>query len=324
MKNITAAQVRAAAKSRVNESNLSSVLVSLDRYGAQFGMDLPHRLAQYFPQLMHESGDFRYDGEIWGPTPAQERYDTRTDLGNTPEKDGDGYRYRGRTAMQLTGKDNYRQFSGWCRKNGINCPDFVADPDKVNTDPWEGLVPLWYWDSRKINTWADQGDIETITKKINGGKNGLADRIDRYGRVALVLLGYGVTEADIKRFQAVSGLGADGDVGPKTRAKLHAALLALSGSSTKLAEFAVAPVTAETETVPVAVETQVKKKFSLFGWVGGFFSTGGLGLAAFAGVDWKAIVAIGVVAIVALLLGLLLRGWIIAAIGDIRRAVEAT
>ncbi|PND23933.1 hypothetical protein CN933_29770 [Sinorhizobium sp. M4_45] len=99
---MTAQDFRAAAKGRVNESNLASMLVALDKYGDCFGMDRPHRLAQYLAQLMHESGDFRYDREIWGPTPAQQRYDTRTDLGNPPGKDGDGYLYRGRTGMQLT------------------------------------------------------------------------------------------------------------------------------------------------------------------------------------------------------------------------------
>ncbi|MGZ2444420.1 hypothetical protein FB008_1433 [Sinorhizobium medicae] len=66
MSAITAQQVRAAAKGRVNESNLASVLVPLHRYWERFGMDRPHRLAQYFAQFMHESGDYRYDREIWG------------------------------------------------------------------------------------------------------------------------------------------------------------------------------------------------------------------------------------------------------------------
>lgn len=90
----------------MNESNIASVLVALGKYGDRFGMDRAHRPAQYCAQLMHESGDFRYDREIWGHLPAQQRCDTRTDLGNTPEKDGDGYLYRGRTGMQLTGNDN--------------------------------------------------------------------------------------------------------------------------------------------------------------------------------------------------------------------------
>nr|WP_234843732.1 hypothetical protein [Sinorhizobium meliloti] len=106
-----------------------------------------------FAQLTHERGDFRYDREIWGPTPDH----TRTDLGNTPEKDGDGYLYRGRTGMQLTGKDNYRQFRNWCRAAGLDCPDFIKDPDAVNTDPWEGLVPLFYWDTRDLNRLGQRG-----------------------------------------------------------------------------------------------------------------------------------------------------------------------
>jgi putative chitinase len=66
MSAITAQQVRDAAKGRVNKNDLASVLVALGRYGDRFGPDRPHRLAQYFAQLMHESGDFPYDQEIWG------------------------------------------------------------------------------------------------------------------------------------------------------------------------------------------------------------------------------------------------------------------
>lgn len=248
MSAITAQQIRMAARGKVNEGNLASVLVALDRYGDRFGMDRPHRLAQYFAQLMHESGDFRYDREIWGPTPAQQRYDTRTDLGNTPAKDRDGYLYRGRTGMQLTGKDNYRQFRDWCRTAGLDCPDFVKNPDAVNTDPWEGLVPLFYWDTRGLNRWADEGDAETITKKINGGKNGLADRFDRLARLSLVLLGY---RADnVRQFQADHRLDVDGDVGPKTRSAMHAALVALTPGEAARPEVKVAPVTEE-KPVPV-------------------------------------------------------------------------
>lgn len=240
---ITAAQLRTAALSRVNEKNMQSVLVSCEQFAEALGMNKPHILAQFFAQIMHESGDFRYDGEIWGPTEAQKRYDTRADLGNTPVVDGDGYLYRGRTAMQLTGKSNYRQFRDWCRSQAYEPPDFVASPDLVNSDPWEGLVPLWYWTTRNLNRWANEGDVETITKKINGGKNGLQDRINRLARVSLVLLGY---KADnIRQFQADKRLEVDGDAGPKTRSAMHQALVAMVPGESAKPEVKAAPVTEE-------------------------------------------------------------------------------
>lgn len=315
---ITAQQIRSAGKGKVNDSNLNSVLVALDRYGDMFGLDKPHRLVHYFSQLGHESADFRFDREIWGPTPAQERYDTRTDLGNTPARDGDGRKYLGRTAMQLTGKDNYRAFREWCRKEGLDCPDFVEDPDAVNRDPWEGLVPIFYWQMRDLNRWADQGDVETITKKINGGKNGFADRIDRFARLALVVLGY--RPDNILQFQSDHRLDVDGDVGPKTRAAMHKALVALVPGEAAKPEVKSAPVT---ETVmPPAVEKEVKKKTNLWGWLFGGASATGTTVSALAGAEWPTVVAIGGVGIVAIGAGLMLRHQIIAAVRDIKSAIE--
>ncbi|MGM4909109.1 glycoside hydrolase family 19 protein [Rhizobium sp. 768_B6_N1_8] len=320
MGSLTAQQIRAAAKTRVNESNLNSVLVALDRYGYMFGLDRLHRQVQFLAQLMHESGDFRYDREIWGPTPAQKRYDTRTDLGNTPDVDGDGKKYMGRTAMQLTGKDNYIAFHEWCEDNGLNPPDFVANPDLVNTDPWEGLVPIWYWDDRHLNRWADQGDVETISTKINGGKNGLVDRIEHLVRLSLVALS--LAPGALKQFQASKGLEADGDPGPKTRAALHQALLDAAGLG-KTAGFVSAPVVEEKAVVPTAVEGEVKKKFSLLGWAGSVFGGGGgLGIAALTGFDYRALIVIIVAILVVAIGGLVARHYLIAAIRDIRQAVE--
>lgn len=209
----------------LQEANARSFLTALNEYGAKMGLDRPHRLAHYLGQITHECHDFRYDREIWGPTSAQKRYDTRTDLGNTPERDGDGYRYRGRGPIQITGKSNYGQFTRWCRENiSRDAPDFVADPDRVNDDPWEGLVALWYWSTRNLNRWADQGDARTITRRINGGFNGLTDRLRRTDRSGLVLLGF--KRNDIRGFQIEAGdLAVDGKSGPKTRAALHKHLL---------------------------------------------------------------------------------------------------
>lgn len=179
----------------------------------------PHRLAHYLAQIAHESGRFRYDREIWGPTDAQRRYDTRTDLGNTVAADGDGYLFRGRGPIQITGRSNYGQFRDWARALDPEAPDFVTSPDAVLTDPWEGLAPIWYWDTRGLNSYADRNDIETITKRINGGLNGYSDRLDLYTRTALVMLGYG--PAEVRRFQGDVGLKVDGDAGPMTRGSLH-------------------------------------------------------------------------------------------------------
>lgn len=202
-------------------SNMKSVIAGLKRAGVGSGLNRPHRLAQFLAQVSHESGGFRYDSEIWGNTAAQKRYDTRTDLGNTAAADGDGFLYRGRGPIQITGRANYREFTAWARALDPQAPDFVANPDAVLTDPWEGLGPIWFWDSRDLNRYADNGDLLTITKRINGGTNGLADRQAQYARAGLVLLGFATT----KQFQDHVGLKVDGIAGPATRAAIHAELL---------------------------------------------------------------------------------------------------
>jgi putative chitinase len=213
--------------SSARRANMQSIVAGLDSRGEEAGLTKPHRLAQYIAQVDHESGGFKFDKEVWDGKGAQARYDTRTDLGNTPERDGDGKLYRGRTAMQLTGKSNYTQFRDWCFDQGLKAPDFVAEPDRVNEDPWEGLVPIWFWSTRNLNRYADDGNIEMVTRRINGGTNGLADRIDNYERAALVLLGFKLESGAVATFQKAHGLVADDIAGPKTRAALHIALKAL-------------------------------------------------------------------------------------------------
>lgn len=238
---------------KIND-NMRSVCAGLDTWGKAAGLDRPHRLAQYLAQLLHESGAFRYDGELWGPTPAQKRYDNRTDLGNTPETDGDGEKYKGRGPIQITGKANYTAFRDWCRAQGLNPPDFVEHPELVNTDPWEGIGPLWYWQTRKLNQFADTNDIEMITRRINGGVNGLADRIEWYTKAGLVLAGY--SPDAVAAFQADAQKAGrlpagpdqiDGVAGPKTRSALHLTLASASAPS-KTAAVTAAPVVEEIET----------------------------------------------------------------------------
>lgn len=211
----------------VDRENARAVIVGLEAFPA--GIDRPHRLAQYLAQLCHESGGFRWDQEIWGPTPAQRRYDTRTDLGNTPEADGDGFLFRGRGPIQITGRANYRAFRDWCADEGLAPPDFEASPEFVLTDPWEGLGPVWYWTTRGLNRLADDGDAENITRRINGGLNGYADRLRYLTRASLAILGR--DPDDVRGFQRAAGLKADGIAGPQTRRALHQALVALGRGS---------------------------------------------------------------------------------------------
>lgn len=321
---ISAQQLRLAAKGKVNESNMNSVLVALNQFGRAYGLHKPHRLAHFLAQLLHESGSFKYDKEIWGPTEAQKRYEGRSDLGNT--KPGDGKRFMGRSAMQLTGRYNYRQFTKWCRDQGIPSPDFEQFPEKINTDPFEGLVPIYYWSSRDINKYADLGDIESVTRKVNGGKNGLADRIDYYGRVALVLLGY---RADnVRQFQADQRLHVDGDVGPQTRAALHTALVALTPGEMAKPTVQVAPVVEQTTVVeekpvvPAKVEKEVRQKTNwLSGIFGGLFGAGGIS-AWFAGMDKDSLILVGGIAVVVIVVMLLGGEWIIRRVRSIKKAVE--
>ncbi len=324
---ISAQQLRLAAKGKVNESNMNSVLVALNTYGKKFGLDKPHRMAHFLAQIMHESGSFRFDREIWGPTKAQQGYDTRVDLGNTPARDGDGKKYAGHGPIQVTGKANTREFMAWCKKEiGGAVPDFVTSPELINTDPWEGLSALCYWDTRNLNKWADVGDLETITKKINGGKNGLADRMEYYGRIALVLLGY--KPDNVLQFQADRRLEVDGDVGPRTRAALHGELVALVPGEMAKPSVQVAPVVEQTTVVeekpvvPVKVEKEVRQKTNwISGIFGGLFGAGGLS-AWFAGMDKDSLILVAGIAVVVIIVMLLGGEWIIRRVRSIKQAVE--
>lgn len=302
------------------KANAKSVVEGLAAYGLQVGLFQPHRLAQFLAQILHESGAFNYDREIWGPTPAQKRYEGRTDLGNVQK--GDGSRYRGRGPIQITGRTNYRAFTKWARKIDAKAPNFETNPEAVVTDPWEGLGPIWYWDvgnpdGRSLNRYADDNNIEMVTRRVNGGFNGYADRVNWYVRAALVLLGYGPTE--VKRFQTdhPEAGAADGIAGEKTRMALHKAL---SGAN-PYREVETVEREVEVPTVPEAIETKVKEKVDWWTKLTGGGGVAGLGLSALLGADWQAVLAGGAVLIAVILILVLLRSQIGEVIRSFREAL---
>lgn len=142
-------------------------------------INTPLRLAHFLGQVGHESGHLRYTREIWGPTSAQARYEPVTTLskrlGNT--KPGDGKRFMGRGLIQTTGRANYVHTNQRMKALvGESAPDIMTAPAILELPEWAAMSAAIYWRDRKLNDWADKDDIYTLTKRVNGGTNGLADR----------------------------------------------------------------------------------------------------------------------------------------------------
>jgi putative chitinase len=104
-------------------------------------------------------------------------------MGNGPEASGDGYKFCGRGLIQLTGKDNYTRYAASTEQS--------LDEASEHLTTFEGCVQsaAWFWEANNLNQWADSGDMKTLTKRINGGDLGLADRIQHYQHALHVLQG---------------------------------------------------------------------------------------------------------------------------------------
>lgn len=139
---------------------------------ALYAIDSPARQASFLAQVGHESGRLVYVRELWGPTPSQEGYEGREDLGNTEK--GDGFKYRGRGLIQVTGRSNYQTCGDALSLPLVDHPELLEQPDNAS------LSAAWFWNSRGLNDLADIGDFNTITRRINGGLNGLQDRLALY------------------------------------------------------------------------------------------------------------------------------------------------
>ncbi|MFT4199772.1 glycoside hydrolase family 19 protein [Gordonia sp. (in: high G+C Gram-positive bacteria)] len=136
------------------------------------------RAAMWLAQIGHESAGLRYMEEI----ASGADYEGRTDLGNTEK--GDGVRFKGRGPIQVTGRTNYTELSAWAHENGYvpSSTFFVDHPEELASDEYGFLGVTWYWTVARpqINTLADDRDLDGVTRAINGGLNGLADRTSRY------------------------------------------------------------------------------------------------------------------------------------------------
>ena len=158
-------------------------LTPLNAAMAACGIDTKLRSAAFIAQLAHESGEFRWMQEIWGPTAAQLRYEPPGDLakrlGNT--QPGDGKRFMGRGPIQITGRFNYKTYGALL---GI---DLTADPTRAAAPDIAFATAGLFWQRNGLNELADAGQFIAITKRINGGTNGLADRQMYYERAQAIL-----------------------------------------------------------------------------------------------------------------------------------------
>jgi putative chitinase len=221
----------------------------------KYEINTPNRVAGFFAQCGHESMGFKVleenlhyraetldkifpkyfknagrDANAYAKQPekiANVVYASR--MGNGDTASGDGYRFRGRGVIQLTGRDNYTNFG---KTIGLTADQVVA---YVITKKGALESACWYWNSRNINAACDAGDIVKMTKLINGGTIGLDDRQKHYNE-ALAILGGAMPAAapaasggvlrrgskgdDVKKMQAALGLTADGDFGPGTESAL--------------------------------------------------------------------------------------------------------
>lgn len=157
-----------------------AVIQPLNEAMNEFQINTPLRVAAFLAQIIHESGSFRYVKEI----ASGEAYDTGKKaiaLGNTPEKDGDGQKYKGRGYIQITGLTNYKE----CGK-ALNL-DLINQPELLEQVVNACRSAAWFWNVKNLNSYADVGLFGKITHIINGGYNGAEERLANYARCKKVL-----------------------------------------------------------------------------------------------------------------------------------------
>ncbi len=166
---VTEAQLRGVMP-RCPRLRAAGLLPHLNQALAEFAVNTPNRIAAFLAQIAHESGELRYFEEL----ASGEAYEGRADLGNVQH--GDGVRFKGRGPIQITGRSNYRKAGAALRL------DLERDPRRASDADVGFRIAGWYWKAHGLNDLADLNAFDTITRRINGGLNGKAQRDAYYTR----------------------------------------------------------------------------------------------------------------------------------------------
>lgn len=158
-----------------NPAIVGGLADAMPRLTSDYALTNELRLAHFLAQVAHESDGFKTTTEY----ASGAAYEGRKDLGNT--QPGDGRRFRGRGLIQVTGRANAAAVSKALGQ------DFIANPTLLAAFPWAALTAGWFWSSRNLNALADRDDVKGITRKINGGYNGLQDRMARLAKAKAAL-----------------------------------------------------------------------------------------------------------------------------------------
>lgn len=171
---ITIQQLRKIAP---NARSVDLLAQSINRWAPTFGITTPRRMQHFLAQCAHETMGFVLLTEL----ASGKAYEWNARLGNTQK--GDGVRFKGRGLLQLTGRANYQAYA----KSGYCVGDLMSHPDWLAKFPGAVKSAMWYWWSRGLNEVADRDDVVALTRKINGGLNGLESRKKYLSKAKLVV-----------------------------------------------------------------------------------------------------------------------------------------
>jgi putative chitinase len=176
-------------------------------------INTPLRAAHFLAQAAHESGGFKFKSENlnyskesllkvfpkYFTAASAEGYHRQPEkiasrvyanrMGNGDEASKDGWKFKGRGYIQLTGKDNYKAFSDWAKE-----PSIMENPDQVADDKYAGLSAIWFWNKNGLSKIADTDNLRDdktiikITSRVNGGTHGIVDRTERFNNYKKILL----------------------------------------------------------------------------------------------------------------------------------------